>query len=46
VIFYVLDTNIISCCLKGLFGIEKKFDLVLDHGDTMILFVGSFLHPK
>jgi tRNA(fMet)-specific endonuclease VapC len=36
-IFYVLDTNIISYCLKGLFDIERKFDAVIDHGDIMIL---------
>jgi len=34
---YVLDTNIVSYCLKGLFDLEKKIVSVLDNGDTIIL---------
>ena len=34
---YVLDTNIVSYCLKGLFDLEKKIESVLDSGNTIIL---------
>ena len=34
---YVLDTNIVSYCLKGFFELEKKIMSVLDNGDKIIL---------
>jgi tRNA(fMet)-specific endonuclease VapC len=34
---YVLDTNIVSYCLKGLFDLERKIESVLDNGDAIIL---------
>ena len=34
---YVLDTNIVSYCLKGLFDLEGKIYSVLDSGDGIIL---------
>jgi len=34
---YVLDTNIVSYCLKGLFDLERKIGSVLDNGDKLIL---------
>jgi tRNA(fMet)-specific endonuclease VapC len=34
---YVLDTNIISYCIKGLFDLERKIESVLDMGDALIL---------
>ena len=34
---YVLDTNIVSYCLKGLFELERKIESVLNNGDKIIL---------
>jgi tRNA(fMet)-specific endonuclease VapC len=34
---YVLDTNIVSYCLKGRFDIEKKIESALEHNDVLIL---------
>jgi len=34
---YVLDTNIVSYCLKGFFDLETKIEMVLDNGDKIIL---------
>jgi len=34
---YVLDTNIVSYCLKGLFEMESKIESVLDSGNKIIL---------
>ncbi len=34
---YVLDTNIVSYCLKDLFNLEYKIESVLDNGDKIII---------
>jgi tRNA(fMet)-specific endonuclease VapC len=34
---YVLDANIVSYCMKGLFDLESKIESVLDKGDVIIL---------
>ena len=34
---YVLDTNIVSYCLKGLYNLESRIEAVLDNGDSIIL---------
>ncbi len=34
---YVLDTNIVSYCLKDLFNLENKIESVLDNGDKIII---------
>lgn len=34
---YVLDTNIVSYCLKGTYDLEKKITAIIDSNDTIIL---------
>jgi tRNA(fMet)-specific endonuclease VapC len=34
---YVLDSNIVSYCLKDLFNLENKIESILDRGDKIIL---------